>query len=130
MGRRSRAGVPSGLMGLEQRFADWRKTRRRGERIPERLWKSAARVAEKYGVSQTATVLKLEYYGLKRRVDERASEVSRATAFVELPSAAVVHASECVVEFEDGAGASLRVHLKGTEVPDLLALGRSFWNAD
>ena len=129
MGRRKRAGVPSGLLGLEKRFAEWRRTRRRGARIPERLWKSAARMAEKYGVNQTATVLKLEYYALKRRVEERSSEASSGPAFVELP-AAVVHASECVVEFEDGVGASLRVHLKGAEVPDLLALGRNFWNAD
>ena len=128
MGRRKRAGVPSGLLGLEKRFAEWRRTRKRGERIPERLWKSAARMAEKHGLNQTATLLKLEYYSLQRRVEERASEP--ATAFVELPSATVVHASECVVEFEDGAGASLRVHLKGAEVPDLLALGRNFWNAD
>ena len=130
MGRRKRAGLPSGLLGLEQRFAEWRRTRQRGARIPERLWKSAARMAEKYGVNQTATVLKLEYYALKRRVDERSSEASPGTGFVELPAAAVVHASECVLEFEDGVGASLRVHLKGAEVPDLLALGRNFWNAD
>ena len=39
-------------------------------------------------------------------------------------------ASECVIEFEDGGGAVMRVHLKGTEVPDVLALGRSFWNAE
>ena len=130
MGRRKRAGVPSGLLQLEQRFAEWRRTRKRGERIPERLWKSAANLAEKHGLNQTATVLKLEYYALKRRVDERGSEASPGTAFVELPSTAVVHASECVVVFEDGEGASLRVHLKGAEVPDLLALGRNFWNAD
>lgn len=130
MGRPKRAVVSSGLLRLEKRFAEWRRSRKRGERIPERLWKSAARMAGKYGLNQTATVLKLEYYSLKRRMDERASDTSSDTAFVELPSAAVVHASECVVEFEDGDGASLRVHLKGAEVPDLLALGRNFWNAD
>jgi hypothetical protein len=47
---------------------------------------------------------------------------------VELPSMPL--ASECVIEFEDGAGASMRVHLKGTDLPDVLALGRSFWNAE
>lgn len=130
MGKRKVARVPSGLSRLEKRFAEWRRTRQGGERIPERLWKSAAQMAAKYGLNQTATVLKLEYYALKRRVDEQSSEVSSNVAFLEIPSAAVVHASECVVEFEDGVGASLRVHLKGAEVPDLLALGRNFWNAD
>ena len=130
MVRRQRSVVPSGLLRLEHRFAEWRRTRKHGERIPKCLWKSAAKMAEKYGLNQTATVLKLEYYALKRRVDDRASDTSSDTAFVELPSAAAVHASECVVEFEDGVGGRLRVHLKGAEVPDLLALGRSFWNAD
>ncbi len=130
MGKRKRAGVPSGLLRLEKRFAEWRRIRQRGERIPKQLWKSAASMAQKHGINQTATVLKLEYYALKRRVDERASEVSPGTGFVELPPDAFAPASECVVEFEDGVGASLRVHLKGAEVPDLLALGRDFWKAD
>jgi hypothetical protein len=35
-----------------------------------------------------------------------------------------------VIEWEDVAGARMRVHLKGQDVPDLLALSRSFWNAN
>ncbi len=37
---------------------------------------------------------------------------------------------KCVVEFEDGPGAILRVHLRGSDVPDLVALGRSFWSGE
>lgn len=130
MGKRKRAELPSSLLRLEKQFAEWRKNRQRGERIPRRLWNSAASIAQKHGVNQTATVLKLEYYALKRRVDERSSEASPSTAFLELPPAAFASASECVVEFEDRFGSSMRVHLKGAEVPDLLALSRDFWNAD
>jgi hypothetical protein len=45
-----------------------------------------------------------------------------------LPPLPVV--SECVIEFEDAAGARMRVQLKGQNPPDLLALSRSFWNVD
>ena len=127
---RKRGEVPARLLRLEQRFSDWRKTRVPGERIPDRLWKSAAKLASDYGLNQTATVLKLDYYSLKRQVDQRVAETASSAAFIELPSAPVADASECIIEFEDGAGASMRVHWKGTEAPDVLALGRSFWNAD
>jgi hypothetical protein len=31
--------------------------------------------------------------------------------------------------WEDAAGAKMRVHLKGVEAPDVVALSRSFWEA-
>jgi hypothetical protein len=32
-----------------------------------------------------------------------------------------------VIELEDGAGASMRVHLKGYEASEVAAVGRRFW---
>jgi len=126
---RKRGEVPARLLRLEQRFAEWRENRNPGQRIPERLWKSAAKLAVDCGLNQTATVLKLDYYSLKRRVDPQVGETAPTAAFIELPSAPVVPTNECIIELEDGAGASMRMHWKGSETPDLLALGRSFWNA-
>ena len=125
-----RGEVPSALLRVERQFASWRKSRKPGQRIPDRLWRAAAKLAEKYGLNQTATVLKLDYYSLKRHVDQQLGETSSTAAFMELPSAPVATANECIIELEDGAGASMRMHLKGTEMPDVLALGRSFWNVD
>ena len=127
MARRRRRQVPARLSRLEQRFAAWRKTRAHGERIPKQLWKSAAKLAAEYGLNPTAKVLKVDYYSLKEHVDRQSADAGSRTAFVELPST-LSSVCECVIEFEDGAGASMRVHLKGTQVPDVLALGRSFWN--
>jgi len=125
---RKRREMPAPLSRLEQRFAAWRKTRVHGERIPQPLWKAAAKLAKDCGLNQTARVLKLDYYSLKKHVDRFGGEATAIAPFVELPSMPL--ASECVIEFEDGAGASMRVHLKGTDLPDVLALGRSFWNAE
>jgi hypothetical protein len=134
---RGRGEVPGRLLRLEQRFLAWRTTRTKGQRIPERLWKSAAEVAKDCGLNPTAKVLKLDYYSLKKRVDQQLATPTvpgrhhaSAVSFVELPSAPSAYASECLIEFEDAGGGSLRVHLKGSEVPDVLALGRSFWNAE
>ena len=67
---RKRNPVPAPLLRLQRRFADWRKTRSPGERIPERLWKSAAKMAAEYGLNRTASVAKLDYYSLKRQMDQ------------------------------------------------------------
>jgi hypothetical protein len=73
--------------------------------------------------------LKLDYYSLKKRL-ERASTGATPPAFVELPPVSLPTLSECVIELEDAVGSRMRVQLKGQDLPDLLALSRSFWNAD
>lgn len=126
---RKRYEVPARLSRLEQRFAAWRKRRHQGGRIPQPLWKAAAKLARDCGLNQTARVLKLDYYSLKKHVERCGRMQAAASApFVELPPMPL--ASECVIEFEDGSGASMRIHWKGSDLPDVLALGRSFWHAD
>ena len=120
--------LPSSLSRLARRFVAWRRRRARGERIPQSLWNSAVKMATKYGLNLTARVLKLDYYSLKKRM-EGAHQATPSSSFVELPSAPMV-SSECVIEWEDAAGARMRVHVKGQNLPDVLALSRSFWNAD
>jgi hypothetical protein len=100
-----------------------------GERIPETLWNSAAKMAAEHGLNRTARVLKLDYYSLKKRLDGASGPVEAST-FVELPSSSLAIASECVIELEDATGSRMRVHLKGQDLPDVLALTRSFWDAD
>jgi hypothetical protein len=51
-----------------------------------------------------------------------------AVTFLELATLPSAGACECTVELEDGAGATMRVHLKVATPPDLAALCRSFWN--
>ena len=134
MNDRRRGAVPARLARAQERFAKWRRTRRVGTRIPESLWASATKLAGRYGVSQTATALGLDYYGLKKRVEEKPSAPPRKSAgtpaFVELEPPSLAALGECTVEFEDAEGARMRVHLKGGDSPDLLALGRSFWNIE
>ena len=125
---KKRGEVPAPLLRLMRKFTEWRNTRTPGQRIPHSLWNSAAKLAKAYGLSQTATVLGLDYYSLKRRVERQSAETTSAT-FIELPSAPPAPSSECIIELEDATGASMRIQLKGTELPDLLELGRSFWNA-
>lgn len=122
--------VPASLSRLSQRFLAWRKTRPRGERIPASLWNSAVKMAARHGLNCTARSLKLDPYSLKKRMDAAEDKEPESSAFVELPASAMTVASECVIEWEDHAGARMRVHFKGPNIPDVLALSHSFWSAD
>lgn len=129
--------VPARLRRLEQRFATWRKTRSIGQRIPKALWHAAARLALDFGIHRTAKFLKLDYYSLKKHVDSlpgssnggKSQRADAQSTFIELPAPpnALV---ECVIELDDRRGAFMRMHLKGAEYPDVVALGRSFWSAE
>ncbi len=123
--------IPAPLATAERRFARWRKTRQKRTHIPNSLWALAVTRARTYGVAQTARILRLDYYRLRKRVEQEtaapcASDVVDGATFVEL-TPPVRDVSECLVELEDNSGAKMRIHLKGTKLPDLVALGRSFW---
>jgi hypothetical protein len=128
MAGRQRCEVPRDLARGAERFVRWRRNRVRGERIPDALWNCAVDLAGRYGVSRTAAVLRVGYYELQKQVARCHESVPAAApaAFVELPRAA--SARECVIEFESASGSRMRVQFQG-ELPDLVALGRSFWDA-
>lgn len=147
--RKRGGGVPAELRRARDRLAAWRRTRRVGARIPEPLWTLAIELADDHGLHRTASVLGLDYYSLKKRAESPSGRGRRAAAaFVELspsPSTpppasppASASACECLVEFENGLGGRLRVHLKGPDLkglaaPDLVALAalvRSGGNAE
>jgi len=129
MRARKRSELPASLSRLERRFASWRRTRTSGERIPERLWKSAVNSAAAHGLNRTARVLNLDYYSLKKRVEDASSQGESST-FVELASSSLPMVSECVIELQDAAGSRMRVQVKGLNLPDVLTLSRDFWKAD
>jgi hypothetical protein len=129
MGADDSRQLPADLARAESQFQRWRNERKLGERIPQRLWALAVRLAKLHGVSRTAAALRLDYYGLQRRIGIAAAQpLSSHPAFVELPSPVQV-GKECRLEFDNGSGATMRVHLVGYETADVEALSRSFWNA-
>ena len=125
--------LPGRLSRLQSRFTTWRRNHGARTRIPDALWNSAAEAAVEFGLSRTATTLKLNYYTLKKRMERRRGAGDAhlsSTAFVEIPHPIAGPAQECVIEFENGEGACLRVRLQGSHIPDVLALGRSFWRGE
>lgn len=145
MRRAKQASVPAELAAVQRRLAKWRAKRRPGARIPARLWELAAQAAAKFGLNRTKTALQLDYYSLQHHLHCGIAARSRQTAqrssqptFVELApvslspaslaSLPLAGAAECVIELQDGAGASLRIALKGSPAADIAALARDFWS--
>jgi hypothetical protein len=129
MNSNERGQLPSDVARGRSRFQAWREKREPGSRIPQDLWDMAVGLARIHGVSRTATVLGLDYYGLRKRVEAAvARPQATATSFVELPSPIRV-GKECRLELDNGTGAIMRVHLVGYEAADVAAVSRSFWDA-
>ena len=126
MSERPTVSVPVEIEGARQQFENWRRDRKRGERIPADLWATAVALAKQHGVWPTAKALSLDHSGLKRRVGNVEEKDQKNGAFVELIAQGVMLYS-CSVEMEDGRGARMRVELKGAAV-DVTALSRTFWS--
>ena len=134
MKKRSKSNLPAKLARGRERFEKWRRAHKPRARFPEHLWSAAANLARKYGISRTARILRLDYQGLKKRIEAADSgDLSQAAVrpkFVELPLSGTDFTAECTIECEDAKGARIRIHLKGPQLPDLAALGRALWSHD
>ena len=136
MGASKTRALPSRLEGLRRRFERWRRTRKIGSRIPETLWAAAVKLAEAHGIHPTAKALGVDYYSLKKRLEEKPASRSKMAApangvkFVELSAAARTGIPECILELEDVEGAKMRIEVKGIEAGDLAALSRSLWGIE
>ena len=126
--------VPNRLDAAKKRFDIWRSTRQRGTRIPEPLWRCATRVAAECGISRAAQVLRLDYYGLKKRLEHGASpivgDVGYPARFIEFSPSAPNASAECIVELENPHGSKMRVHLKGSHLTEVVGLCRELWNVE
>ena len=121
------------LSDVQSQFERWRQSRKRGTRIPEALWRAAAEAARECGVSKTSQALRLDYYGLKKRVESAPArhstvELPSEIKFLEIPLGVPSARPECVVEFDDGQGARLRVELQGAALAELETVARALWS--
>jgi hypothetical protein len=134
MDTRKACALPAQLEGVRRRFEHWRLTQPVRSRISDSLWASAVKMAGMYGIHRTAKALRINYYALKKRTEQKATSAldvppqNAVSTFVELAPPWSAGSGECTVEWEDTGGAKMRVHLKGCAAPDLAALSRSFWD--
>lgn len=126
--------VPAEIRELSRQIEQWRSTRPHRTPMPEPLWTVAANLAARYGVAPVSRFLRLDYYSLKERIQPQerhpitvSESRSSGPTFIELPSLTAPTVSECSIELEHPRGQRMRIHVKGTALPDLAALTRTFW---
>ena len=123
----TRLDFPAALSRTQGKLRQWRRLGRPGAWIPEDLWREAAALARTYGIHRTARALRLNYYSLKKRLTARAGPGRPVPQFVELlPGGMPGPRSECLIEVEEASGAKLRIHLPGSNLPDVAALLSGF----
>jgi hypothetical protein len=125
------------LQEVAEHFEQWRKRKRNGERVPERLWNEAVSLVETYGVSQVSRTLRLGGRDLNRRrgmieSGPRRQERSGKRAFVEIDPVVMdqtpgPEASAGWMELERPDGLRLRIRPSGGA--ELLALVERFLEA-
>jgi hypothetical protein len=133
MSREQEQPVPAVIEGLAGKFRAWRAQRRRGERIPEALWREAVRVARRHGVYRVSQALRLDHAHLKRRVEEAGSPKPTrrdwAGEFVELTMPGKEEAAGCVVDLQKGNGTRMRICVSDAAAVDWSRVKEAFLGA-
>ena len=123
-------GATFTLEEVAEHFKQWRNVKKKGERIPERLWSEAIALVGTYGVSQVAQSLHLSGTDLNKRrgivgTGKRRRGAGGKTVFMEVAPARVdqtlgAQTDTAWMELERPDGLRLRIRPSGGA--DLLAL--------
>ena len=132
MNNKSASSIPEPIAQLQRRFDEFRSTRPHRTKLPETLWQAAVELAREHGLHPVAHPLRLDYMGLKRRLEglPAARKKASAPAFVELIAAHPATVAECVIEFESSMGSKMRIQWKGSSTPDWAILLRAWREAE
>ncbi len=132
MKKSSKSQLPAKLAQGCSRFEKWRNSHKLRSRLPKHLWSLAVELAREFGLSKTASILRLDYNVLKTRVELPVSEtrppVLPPPSFLELFPPEASPPVECTVECEDSQGARIRIHITGGPLPDLADLCGELWS--
>jgi len=125
--------IPEPIVQLQRQLDQFRSAQPHRAKIPEGLWQSAVELSRPHGLYAVADPLRLDYVGLKRRLEgvsklEKRKKVASA-GFVEL-IASQPAAAECVIEFESKGGGKMRIQWKGSGAPDWWSLLRAWREAE
>ena len=125
---------PLTLEEVAEHFAQWRRRKQKGDRIPEPLWSEALGLLGTYGVSQVTRTLRLSGTDLNKHrgqigAGQRRQGAGGETAFVEIDplimdQAPGPEASAVWMELERPDG--LRLRIRPTDGAEMLALVERF----
>ena len=125
--------LPMALRTARRELDRWRRQHRPRARLPEELWRKAATLADQHGLSKTARALGLSYNSLKKHRAPASNGLSRKPEvpceFLEFVAGPMPPRSiTCTFEVDDGHGVSVRMHVQGICMTDLISFA-SAWRS-
>ena len=132
MSTRQLANIPTALSTARRQFDHWRSQQcNKRARLPKELWSQAVALAQEHGLNKTACTLGLKYYSLKKHLDQASADelipAKTEPDFIELVGGVMTPGSaECTIEWADGSGATLRMHIRGAGLSELASVAGVF----
>ncbi len=114
---------------VQRLFKEWRRNKKRRERIPEELWKAAISLTKQYSAHQISRHLHLNHSAVRDHIRaENPAEVIREkeAAFIEFDVIQAAIGSNCVIEIEKRGGAKMRMSFKCSS-SDMAGLAKTLW---
>ena len=132
MNSKSTTPIPGPIEQLQRQLDEFRGAQPHRTKLPETLWQAAVELARQHGVYSVAHPLRLDYMGLKKRLDgvPVCEKKVAKPAFVELIANHPATMAECVIEFESSIGGKIRIQWKGSGAPDWASLLRAWREAE
>jgi hypothetical protein len=129
---KSTSPIPGPIEQLQRQLDEFRSTQPHRTKLPETLWQAAVELARQHGVYSVAHPLRLDYTGLKKRLNGVPDAQKKATkpAFVELVAAQPATMADCVIELESSVGSKMRIQWKASAPPDWISLFRAWREAE
>ena len=121
------------LEAVADHFEQWRRNKKKGERIPQTLWDEAIELVETHGVSRVTRTLRLSATDLNQRRGIVATggrrDAAAETAFVEIERAQMPQPDSGAVWMELERPDGMRLRIRPPQGVDLLALVERFMGA-
>ena len=118
------------LEKVAEHFAQWRRNKKKGERIPQPLWNEAIELVETHGVSRVTRTLRLSATDLNQRRGIVGTSQRRqapvAAAFVEVEHAPIPVSGADAIWMEVERPDGIRLRIRPTQGVDMLALVERF----
>ena len=114
---------------VQAHFRSWRQVRKKGARIPARLWEEARGLHPRHSTYQIAHGLRLDYVDVRHRIAGKQEHARKEGAreqgpvrFVALPAMASTLIGECRIVRADREEGGLRVELRNVGARELAVL--------
>ena len=132
MNRTRTSVIAEPIAELQRQLDQFRSSRQRRTKLPESLWQAAAELARQHGVYSVAKPLRLDYMGLKKRLEEPSSHRRKKprSAFVELIAPPAMAQHECAIDLECPSGHKMHIQWKASAPPDWISLLRAWREAE